>query len=310
MSGENVTGLLLTDHSAQHYADAIRRRDPALALWYPGDAGAVNAEVAISWAPAAQMLRELPRLRLIHSIGAGVDRIVSAASGLDVSVCRIVDDQQARRMAQYVVWGVLNYHRDFDGLRANQQAKAWVRNREPREGRTVVGIMGMGLMGRTVASLLVQFGLDVRGWSLRRSEVEGARCYDERELDEFLSGTRILVCLLPLTASTRGILSRDLFRKLPPGARLIHAGRGEHLVPGDLLAAVNSGQLAGALVDVFPTEPLPDDDALWTHGKIIVTPHIAAISTSDVVAEQIVANVHRLRAGLPLDNEVKRALGY
>jgi glyoxylate/hydroxypyruvate reductase A len=310
MSDEDVTGLVLTDKSAQHYADAIHRRDPDLALWFPGDAGAVNAEVAISWAPSAETLRELPCLRLIHSIGAGVDRIVSAASGLDVSVCRIVDDQQARSMAQYVVWGVLNYHREFDAYRANQKAKAWVRNREPHHGSTVVGIMGMGLMGRTVAALLVQFGLEVRGWSLRRAEVGGVRCYDGSELDEFLSGAQILVCLLPLTESTRGILSRDLLRKLPPGARLIHAGRGEHLQLDDLVDALDSGHLAGALLDVFPKEPLPDSDVLWAHGKIIVTPHIAAISSSDVVAEQIVANVRRLRAGLPLDNEVKQTLGY
>lgn len=310
MSGEDTIGLVLTDKSAQHYADAIHKLAPDLALWYPDDAGASSAEVAISWAPSAEILRGLPRLRLIHSIGAGVDRIVAAAAGLDVSVCRIVDDQQATRMAQYVVWGVLNYHREFDALRANQKAKAWARNRDPHNGSTVVGIMGMGLMGSTVASLLVQFGLDVRGWSLRRAELAGVRCYDERELDEFLSGTQILVCLLPLTESTRGILCRDLFGKLPPGARLIHAGRGEHLLPDDLLDALDSGHLAGALLDVFPTEPLPDHDAFWTHGKVIVTPHVAAISTSDVVAEQIVANVRRLRARLPLDNEVERALGY
>lgn len=306
-----MTGLVFTDKTAQYYADAIGKLAPDLDLWHPGDAGAASAEVAISWAPPAEIFRGLPRLRLIHSIGAGADRILSAASALDVPVCRIVDDQQARSMAQYVAWGVLNYHRDFDAIRANQKARAWVRSREQRTSRgTVVGIMGMGLMGRTVAALLAQFGFSVRGWSRRRGEVAGVRCYDESELDEFLAATQILVCLLPLTPGTRGILSRDLFRRLPPGARLIHAGRGEHLVEDDLLEAVNTGQLGGALLDVFPREPLPDDDALWTNSKIVVTPHIAAISSSETVAGQIVANVRRLCAGLQLDNEVKRAFGY
>lgn len=305
-----MTALVFTDKAALHYAPAISRIAPELDICTLDDPASARAEVAISWAPPAESYARLPGLRLIHSIGAGADRIISSASNLQVPICRIVDASQARSMAQYVVWGVLNRHRGFDGIRANQRAIQWQRVPGRSAPGTVVGIMGMGLMGKTVATLLLQLGFTVRGWSRRGTEMAGVQGYAEGQLDEFLAGTQILVCLLPLTPATRQILSRDLFARLAEDAYVIHVGRGDQLHVGDLLAAVDGGRLGGALLDVFPVEPLPADDGLWRHEKIIVTPHVAAISDAGVVATQIVDNVRRLSDGQPLQHQVQHALGY
>lgn len=305
-----MTTIVYTDKAAVKYAEAIKRIAPEFNICAAGDPAAVSAEVAVSWAPAAGSYDAMPGLRLIHSIGAGADHIIASAVRHRARICRIVDIEQAQSMAQYVVWGVLNAYREFDVIRAQQKEKVWARVPRKSAAKTVVGIMGMGLMGKTVAGLLTQMGFTVRGWSRRRSEIDGVTGYGEEELDAFLDGTHVLVCLLPLTSTTRHILSRDLYRKLAPGAYLIHVGRGEQLHAGDLVEALDQGVLGGALMDVFPVEPLPAEDPLWSHDKIIVTPHVAAISDADVVAAQIIDNVRRLNGGLPLNNEVRSELGY
>jgi glyoxylate/hydroxypyruvate reductase len=305
-----MAGIVFTDKAAHHYAQAIGRYAPEIPLWTLDDPQAVHADVAISWLPPSGAYGGLPNLRLIHSIGAGVNHILAEHSGGGIPLCRIVDPEQARIMARYVLWGVLHFHRGMDRLFEAQREKRWLQFAHRPAQQTVVGVMGMGVMGRTVAASIATLGFDVRGWSRARCEVENVRSYGEDELDAFLSGLDMIVCLLPLTASTRGILSTTLFAKLNRGACLIHVGRGDHLVADDLHAALDDGQLGGALLDVFAREPLPSDDALWTHDKVIVTPHIAAISTSETVAEQIVANVRSLRAGGGLSNVVLRERGY
>ncbi|EJN02695.1 glyoxylate/hydroxypyruvate reductase A [Herbaspirillum sp. YR522] len=305
-----MTTIVYTDRAAVKYAQAIKRIAPEFDICALGDPAAASAEVAVSWAPAVGSYDAMPGLRLIHSVGAGADHIIASAQRHWARICRIVDVEQAQSMAQYVVWGVLNAYREFDVMRAQQKAKVWARVPTGNAAKTVVGIMGMGLMGKTVAGLLAPMGFTVRGWSRRRSEIDGVTGYGEDELAAFLDGTSVLVCLLPLTSTTRHILSRDLYRKLAPGAYLIHVGRGEQLRAGDLVDALDQGVLGGALLDVFPVEPLPVDDPLWSHDKIIVTPHVAAISDADVVAAQIIDNVRRLNGGLPLNNEVRSELGY
>ncbi|KND60708.1 D-3-phosphoglycerate dehydrogenase [Candidatus Burkholderia verschuerenii] len=301
---------LFTDRAAHHYAHAIGQHAPDIPLWTLDDPDAVHADVAISWLPPSGAYGGLPNLRLIHSIGAGVNHILAEQSGGDVPLCRIVDPEQARIMAHYVVWGVLHFHRGMDRLLQAQREQRWLQFAHRPAEQTVVGVMGMGVMGRTVAASIANLGFDVRGWSRGGCEIANVRPFSENEFDAFLDGLDMIVCLLPLTASTRGILSTKLFAKLNRGACLIHVGRGDHLVAADLHAALDEGQLGGALLDVFAREPLPADDPLWTHDKVIVTPHIAAISTSATVAEQIVANVRSLRAGDALNNVVQRERGY
>jgi glyoxylate/hydroxypyruvate reductase len=305
-----MTGIVFTDKAAQKYAPAIGEFAPDLPLYMPDDPRASQADVAVSWAPPSGAYRDLPNLKLIHSIGAGANHIVAETSGAHVPLCRIVDPEQARIMAQYVLWGVLNFHREFDRMRDAQKHGQWMQFAHRPAEKTVVGVMGMGVMGRTVASSIAQLGFDVRGWSRGGCDLAGIGSYGENQLDDFLSGLDCLICLLPLTDSTRGILSTTLYSKLKFGAYLIHVGRGDHLVTDDLHAALQCGQLGGALLDVFAREPLPADDPLWAHEKVIVTPHIAAISTSETVAVQVVANVRALHAGTALNNIVQRERGY
>ncbi|GAB5097963.1 2-hydroxyacid dehydrogenase [Caballeronia sp. HLA56] len=305
-----MTGIVFTDEAAHHYAQAIRNVAPDIPLWSLDDAKAPDADVAISWLPPHGAYGALPKLRLIHSIGAGVNHIIAETSDAHVPVCRIVDPEQARIMAQYVLWGVLHFHRGFDRLMRAQQEQRWLKFEHPSAGRTTVGIMGMGVMGQTVASAIARLGFDVRGWSRTGRELGGIRIHGEDELDRFLDGLDMLICLLPLTDATQGILSTNLFSRMNRGARLIHVGRGDHLVTRDLHAALDEGQLGGALIDVFPLEPLPSTDPLWTRDKVILTPHIAAISSSETVATQILWNVRSLRAGARLNNVIERARGY
>jgi glyoxylate/hydroxypyruvate reductase A len=305
-----MTGIVFTDDAAHSYAQAISTLAPDISLWSIDDPDAVNADVAVSWVPKPGIYRRFPQLRLIHSIGAGANAIALDGSGSHLPICRIVDPEQALSMAHYIVWGVLEFHRDMDALRVAQSKKQWRRTVPRSLDQTVVGIMGMGVMGRAAATAIVQLGFCVRGLSRTGSTIPGIPCYSEREMDSFLAGVDIVVCLLPLTASTRGILSRSLFSRLNRGAKLIHVGRGEHLVEADLLAALECGHLDGAMVDVFLHEPLRSDNPFWTNDKIIVTPHIAALSSKETVAAQIVSNVRALRAGHALSNQVQRDLGY
>jgi glyoxylate/hydroxypyruvate reductase A len=251
-------------------------------------------------------------LRGIQSTWAGVNHLLqSGALPPDVPVARMVDDGLTFSMTEYLVFQVLDHRRHGPMLRQAQLDRRWLDGSatEPRGG--AVGVMGLGALGQDAARQFAALGLPLRGWSRTPKTVPNVETYaGEEQLPAFLSGCEILICLLPLTSETRGILNTDLLKHLPAGACLINAARGPHLVDADLLAALESGQVSRAVLDVFHSEPLPADHPFWHHPRITITPHIAAITRPGTGAALIVENYRRALAGESLINQVDQGLGY
>ena len=277
----------------------------------PGDAGAAEAEVAVCWSPPPGALAAYPRLRLIHAIAAGVDNILCDPQLPALPLCRVVAPDLTVAMTEFITWGVLYYHRDLDRVIANQRNRIWHRIPLAAASSCSVGIMGVGQLGAHVAGELLRMGFKVRGWSRQEKTVEGMEGFHgEAQFEDFLGGTDILVCLLPLTAQTQGILNRATLSALPAGAALIHVGRGGHLVSAEVQAMLENGHLRGAILDVFEKEPLSVESPFWSMPNVIVTPHIAAAASYDSVLDQIEENIRRLQQGEALLNVVDRSSGY
>lgn len=291
---------------------ALKRRMPALDFRVWPDTGPPGEiEAALVWAPAPGELRRYPNLKFIASLGAGVDNILSDPALPPVPVTRIVDPDMAVQMSELALLHVLAFHRQMPAYAAQQREALWRALPQPRAAERTVGVMGLGQLGADLATKLVLLGFDVAGWSRSPKAIPGVRSFaGAGGLKPFLGQTAILVCLLPLTVETRGILNRATFAALPRGSYVVNLARGAHLVEDDLLAALDSGQLAGAALDVFAREPLPSDHPFWRHPKVVVTPHVATIATPETAASQIVENLRRARAGRPLENVVGRERGY
>lgn len=292
---------------------ALRSRLPDLDLRvFPEIGDPAEIDAALVWLPPPGLLASLPNLKAIFSLGAGVDRLLEDTTlPAGVPVCRMVDPALTASMAECVLLHVLRYHRDLDIYEAQQRRALWrlVLPRPP--AATVVGILGQGELGGAAARLLVAHGFGVRGWSRTRHVLDGVASFSgPGELDAFLDGLSVLVCLLPLTAETRGILNAALFDRLPRGARLVNLARGGHLVEQDLLDALAVGRLAHATLDVFATEPLPKEHPFWRHPRITVIPHAAAYSLPESGADLVAENLRRLARGEPLLHQVERARGY
>jgi glyoxylate/hydroxypyruvate reductase A len=288
---------------------AGRRPDWRLRVW--PEPGWEQAEMLVGWNCPPGVYEPMRRLRLVHGIASGADNLIAGQDLRGLPVCRVVDEAQARGMVEYVLWGVLHFHRGFDQALRQQQEQRWARPMFRRAADCRVGVMGLGELGGRVALALAAQGYTVSGWSRTSRSFPGITGYaGEAQRDAFLASLDVLVCLLPLTEQTRGILGQATFAALPPRAALVHCGRGEHLDPAALEAALQSGRLRGAIVDVFPNEPLPPDDPLWTTAGLWVTPHMATLATPDVIVDQIVENAHRLETGQPLLRRVDLARGY
>lgn len=284
---------------------------PALEVVVWPDPRCARAEVALGWDAPPGLYEQMPKLRLVHSMAAGVDNLLAGQDLRGISVCRVVDPQLAQGMVEYVLWGALYFHRGFDAALRQQQSRYWERPAQIPAQEFPVGILGLGELGRAVAQALLRLGYPVNGWSRSGREIPGVRSYVGADgLSGLLGSSRLLVCLLPLTASTRGILNRDLFRQLPPSAAVIQCGRGEQLVEADLLAAVQDGHLRGALLDVFEHEPLAADHPLWAAPGVIVTPHMATMASTDAIVKQVLENMARLYRGEPLLNRIDAQRGY
>jgi glyoxylate/hydroxypyruvate reductase A len=268
---------------------------------------------ALSFRPPPGLLRDLPSLRAVFSLGAGVDGFLSDPSyPRHIPLVRFVDETLSREMAQYVVLHVLMFHRDQRGLDRAQKTGQWLQARiSRRTEETRIGILGLGEIGTFAAERLRDLGFPVAGWSRSRKGVRDVKSFvGAAEFSAFLAQSDILVCLLPLTPATKGVLNARTFAMLPKGAYLINAARGAHQVETDIIAAVDSGQLSFATLDVFETEPLPDSSPLWRHPKIAVTPHIAAISDPDAAVRMVVDGMARFERGEPLVNLVDLERGY
>jgi glyoxylate/hydroxypyruvate reductase len=273
---------------------------------------------AVVWKQRPGVLAGLPNLRAIFSIGAGVDHVFEDERVPDVPIVRVVSDDLTLRMSEYVVWQVLDHHRQGRAYRDQQKRGLWREDRaQSAAGEITVGVMGIGQLGLDAARKLKVLGFDVCGWSRRPKTLpDGIRGHvGEDGLDAFLSEVDILVCLLPLTPDTRGILAAPLFSRLkssgPLGAPvLINAGRGGLQKETDILAALDSGQIGAASLDVFETEPLPADSRLWAHPRVFITPHAAASSSPPHLVPPMIRQMERLEAGGALSDVVDRAAQY
>ena len=303
--------LISRDYDMSHLVPSILRAAPELDVRMYGEPAAQDAEVAVCWNPPEGAIAAMPRVRLVHSIAAGVDNILVDPTLPAVLLCRVVDPQHARGMAEFITWGVLHFHRQLDRVLANQRSATWFRPEQQHPSTCTVGVMGLGEIGSHVATELHRLGFNVRGWARQSRDLPGVGVYcGGAGLPMFLEGADILICLLPPTDATRGLLNACTFARLKPGAKLIHVGRGEHLVAADLLEALQSGHLGGAIVDVFPNEPLPADDPLWRAPNLIVTPHMASVASADTIGLQVAQNVRRLLKGEALANVVDVSRGY
>jgi len=290
------------------------RRD--IRLWPDRVGEPADVAYACAWKPPAGLLASLPNLKVVFSLGAGVDHLATDARLPDVPLVRIVDPDLTMRMTEYVALHVLMIHRRQRLYDAQQRERLWRDHDQWPAADVAVGVMGLGVLGRDAVDALRRLGFKVAGWSRTPKAIAGVETFHgQNGLDDFLARSEILVCLLPHTPATEGILNRALLRKLKRdgalrGAYLINAGRGKLQVDSDILAVLDEGALAGATLDVFPVEPLPSDCPLWAHPKITITPHNAAASHPRSLAANVLNQIERFERGLPLENVVDRARGY
>ncbi len=279
-----------------------------LRVW-PDEGEISEIEFIVTWNHPAGILGKYPNLKAIQSFGAGVDHILKDTdlpAGIPIS--RIVDKKLVRDLAEYVVAVILQQKRHLATYRDQQRKKTW-QPIDMRQGKSV-GIMGLGQIGSTIARRFVAMDFDVSGWDLLPKGISSVTCFASGQLDRFLSGADYIVCCLPLTPATTGILNAETFGQMKPEAYVINVGRGAQLIESDLLDAINSGHLSGACLDVFQTEPLPETSPLWDHPQITITPHIAGITDPDAVAGQIYDNYRRTIQGEELLHRINITLGF
>ncbi|HHK74310.1 MAG TPA: glyoxylate/hydroxypyruvate reductase A, partial [Rhizobiales bacterium] len=285
-------------------------------LW-PDRGNTDDIDYALLWRPRPEMLTRLPGLKAIFSLGAGVDHLLGLETlPANVPVVRITEDDLTSRMSEYVVLHVLRHHRRLREYEALAARREWRELAQPAACEVRVGILGLGHLGRDAAQKLKMMGFQVAGWSRTAKQLEGIETFaGAKALTAFLGRSDILVCLLPLTPQTRGILNSSLFARLArdgagKGPVLINAGRGGLQVEDDILKALDDGTLYEVTLDVFETEPLPQTSALWTHERVSITPHNAAPSTPEAICTQILTQIRRFEAGEALENLVDTKRGY
>jgi glyoxylate/hydroxypyruvate reductase len=290
--------------------------DRAVALLPDDPVDSSSVRYAAVWKPPPGSLRGFPHLAAIFNLGAGVDAVVNDPSLPEVPLIRVVEDDLTRRMTEYVTMHVLLHHRRQRRLDDDQRRRVWAPPAQWAANGVRVGVMGLGVLGADAASVLARIGFTVAGWSRSRKALPGVECFaGDAQLPAFLARTDILVCLLPLTPATRGILDMQTFRQLARdgvlgGPVVINAGRGGLQVESDLLAALDNGVLLAATLDVFATEPLPVDSPFWSHPKVTLTPHNAADSDPDAISLYVAAQIERHERGEALTGLVQRELGY
>jgi len=279
---------------------------------WPDIGDPATVDCTLVWKPPPGWHRQFPALRAILSLGAGVDALLEDPDlPAHIPLTRMVDAGMGRQMAEYAAYGVMHFHRRMQDYARLQRERSWQPIEPVMAQDFPVGIMGLGVLGRQAADLLAAMGYPVHAWSRSDKSVVGVTEHvGPQALPDFLAVVRILVNFLPLTAETRGLIAAPLLAQLRPGSYLVNLARGGHVVEGDVLAALDSGQLAGAMLDVFESEPLPTDSPLWHHPGVVITPHVAAVTLASDAAAQVIDNLRRLAAGLELSGLVDRSRGY
>jgi glyoxylate/hydroxypyruvate reductase len=295
------------------WIEALQKADPeveVLMLEQVKDRSQV--EFALAWNHPPGIFREFPNLKTISSMGAGVDHLLKDPDiPAQINIVRIIDPQLSQDMFEFALAVIMSRVKNLVHFRENQQQKVWKKKRYLRMDQVRIGVMGTGVIGHHVASNLHRVGFSVSGWSRSEGHPTAYKKYfGEEQLENFLQNTDILICLLPLTSSTKGIINKKQLGMLPQGAWVVNLGRGGHVNEQDLIEMLNSGHLDGANLDVFNEEPLPPDHPLWANPKIYITPHIASLTDPESVAPQIMENYRRTLQNEPLMNLVDRKKGY
>ncbi len=314
----NAFAFILPTWPTDVWQSAMNKVAPDLdvRIW-PNDLGAIeDIKYAAAWLPPANVLKSFPNLKLICSLGAGVDAILGDPTlPEDIPIVRVNDADLTNRMSEYIVMHVLLHHRQQRRHDENQKQKEWSGFVSHAANAISVGIMGMGVMGTDAAVKLAAMGFNVLGWSRTKKSIQNVKSYAQDELDEFLSHIDILVSLLPATPETDGLINRVLINKLsrrgPFGAPIfINAGRGRQQVEADLLTCLNNGELYAATLDVFHKEPLPETSPFWTHPNVTLTPHMAADSHPETICRYVSLQIKKFENGEKLENLVDRTRGY
>jgi glyoxylate/hydroxypyruvate reductase A len=299
-----------TGTKPEPWIDGLRAALPGaeVAVWEPG---APAADYAVVWAPPQTLLDQQPQLKALFNIGAGVDGLLKLRLPPQALVVRLDDAGMSVQMAEYVCHAVIRHFREFDGYEVDVRQGRWSYRKPRNRADFPIGLMGLGVLGSRVAQALRLFEFPVNGWSRTPRSLDGVRTFaGAAQFDEFLSASRVLVNLLPLTPGTHDILCRDTLSRLQPGGYVINVARGAHLVDADLLALLDEGHLSGATLDVFRTEPLPTGHAFWTHPKITVTPHTSARTLRDESIAQIAGKIRALEHGEAIAGLVDPTRGY
>ncbi|MDF0496559.1 2-hydroxyacid dehydrogenase [Bradyrhizobium yuanmingense] len=293
------------------FRQALARELPDLGFYHSSECfEPEKIQYLITW-NAPDDVSRFRNLEMLFSIGAGVDQFKPETIPGHVKLVRMVEDGIIRMMQEYVVLGVLTLHREMLAYREQQGRGLWQALATTQAADRRVGFLGLGMLAQAAIDRLKPFGFPLAAWSRSNKKIEGVACFHgDGQLGSFLKGTDILVCLLPLTEQTSGILNAQLFSLLPAGARLLHVGRGPQLDQGALIEALDSGRLAAAMLDVTDPEPLPEAHALWSHPKVIITPHIASVTQPHTAAQSVIQNIRRHRAGRNPIGLVDRTLGY
>ena len=293
---------------AKHFAE--RAPDLPFRMW-PDIGDPKDVRYLGVWVPPENIGATFPNVELVFSVGAGVDQFDFAQLPPNVPLVRMLDTGIKEAMVEYVTLAVLALHRDLLHFLAQQRAQIFEEFQITYADRRRIGVMGLGLLGQAALERLKPFGFPLIGWNRSPRNLPGVTCYAGAEgLPAFLAQTDILICLLPLTTQTTGILNAKLFAQLPRGAQIVNVGRGGHLVTADLIAALDAGQLGGAVLDVVDPEPLPKGHPLWTHPKVLLTPHNASMTRPETAVAFVLDTIARHRRGEPLPGLVDRTRGY
>jgi glyoxylate/hydroxypyruvate reductase A len=306
--------LLLTPTfgAAEVWRGALATAMPELdvRIW-PELGNAADIDVAAFGPPPAGAMRKLPNLRLIVSLTAGTDALLRDPDLPPVPIVRAGDPAGDAMMNETTLLHVLRHHRHMPDYLHAQQRCEWIKMPIKPAAERKVGVMGLGAIGLAAADVLTSAGFQVAGWVRQLRPSDEIEIFSGRDqLKAFLARSEIVVNLLPLTQETRGIIAAETLKVLPTGAAIINLGRGEHIVEADLIAALDSGHLAAATLDVFPVEPLPSDSPLWRHPKITIMPHVARRLVPADLAPRVCEIIRKFRAGIPLTQLVDRNLGY
>ncbi len=305
--------IIRQDGKTEMWKKALQSQAPEVPVYsYLEDHPLETIDMALVWKHPKGSLAKYPNLKCIASSGAGVDFILEdPSSPFHLPITRVVDPYLASDMSEHVIAVIFAHIKNLNQYKIDQIQGVWKPLNYHRIADFTVGILGLGALGKCLAQDLARFGFKVQGWAQSKKDIDQVKTFEGQDaLRDFLPTTEILVCLLPLTEQTSGILSKSLFAQLPKGAYIINVARGGHLVDTDLLDMLDNMHLSGAALDVFHEEPLPPEHPFWKHAKIHISPHYASVSDTESVVPQILNNHKRLLEGKPLLNVVSKTKGY